>query len=81
MRIHTKIKKLTNDDLRSLSTKTGKSVRVLKRLRETKYYLIYTSESDSYAFLGYTSYLSLHPDKSLEEFFETIQEHQLSQML
>ena len=80
MRIHTKIKKLTNDDLRSLSTKTGKSVRVLKRLRETKYYLVYTLASDSYAFLGHTSYLSL-PDKSLEEFFETIQEHQLSQIL
>ena len=81
MRVQAKIKEFTNNDLRVLSFKTGKSVKELKRLRKTKFYLVYNSSNAAYGFLGTMTYLVQSPNKSPEEFFETIQEYQLSQML
>ena len=81
MRIHTHIKEFSNDDLRILSNMSGKSVRELKRLRETKVYLTYISTADSYGFFGQSVYALPEPYKSPEEFFDTIREHQLAKIL
>ena len=83
MRVITETKELTHSDLRLLSEKTGKSVKNLKRLKKTHSYLTYTSTSeiDSYDFFGKTTYTMPYPYKSPKAFFETIQEHQLSQIL
>ena len=81
MKVITETKELTHNDLRLLSEKTGKSVKNLKRLKKTHSYLAYTSEVDSYDFFGKTTYTMPYPHKSPKAFFETIQEHQLSQML
>lgn len=81
MRVQAKIKEFTNNDLRLLSFKTGKSVKELKRLRKTKYYLVYNSSSDAYGFLGSMTYLVQNSNKSPEEFFDAIREHQLAKIL
>lgn len=81
MDLITETRKLTNDDLRLLSIKTGKSVRELKRLRKTTSYLVYNLISDSYSFNGYSFYLVMHPHKSVKEFFKTIEQHELLRAL
>ena len=81
MRIHTHKKELSNEDLRVLSNMTGKSVRELKRLRKTKYYVVYNSSNGVYEFLGIVTYLVQSPNKSPQEFFDVIREHQLTKIL
>ena len=81
MKIVTKTRKLTSDDLKLLSIKTGKSVKELKRLRKTTSYLVYNLISDSYSFNGYALYLAMHPHKSVKEFFKTIEQHELLKAL
>ena len=83
MRVITRTNELTNDDLRLLSEKTGKSVKTLKRLKNAHSYLAYTSasENDSYDFFGRSDYRVLSYKKSVKDFFRAIREYQLSQML
>lgn len=81
MRVITETRKLTNDDLRLLSKKTGKSVRTLKRIRKTTSYLVYKLVSNSYSFHGYSFYLVMHPHKSVKEFFKTIEQLELLKAL
>ena len=81
MRVITRTNELTNDDLRLLSDKTGKSVKTLKRLKNTHNYLVYTSDNNSYDFFGHSLYVTMMPKKSIKDFYRAIQEYQLSQML
>ena len=81
MRVIIRTNELTNDDLRLLSEKAGKSVKTLKRLKNTHSYLAYTSDNNSYDFFGHSLYVTMMPKKSIKDFYRAIQEYQLSQIL
>lgn len=81
MKVITYTNELTNNDLRLLSDKTGKSVKTLKRLKNTHTYLAYTLDNKSYDFFGHSIYATMIPKKSVKDFYRAIQEYQLSQML
>ena len=81
MRVIIRTNELTNDDLRLLSEKAGKSVKTLKRLKNTHSYLVYTSDNNSYDFYGHSLYVTMMPKKSIKDFYRAIQEYQLSQIL
>ena len=79
--IYTETCELTNDDLRILSKLSNRSVKNLKRLKQTHTYLMYSLTGDYYTFLGYTSSATIRPKLSPEEFFNSIREHQLAKIL
>lgn len=81
MRLYVEANKLTNDHLRLLATKTGKSVKTLKRLKQAHTYLMYSSADHYYDFIGYSQYVSYHLHKSSEQFFKNIEQLELLRLL
>mgnify|MGYP000034018945 CR=1 FL=1 len=77
MRFYIETTKLTNDDLRLLATKTGKSIRTLKRLKQTSTYLMYSLIDDYYDFIGYSHFIARRTEDTREQFFKEIEQHQL----
>lgn len=81
MRMCVEASKLTNDQLRLLATKTGKSVKTLKRLKQTHTYLVYSSTGHCYDFIGYSQYVPFYVDKSSEQFFNKIEQLEMLRLL
>ena len=81
MKVMTETKELTNDNLRLLSKKTGKSVRTLKREKNSYSYLGYNAYNGGYRFLRYSAYLSEYTIHTPKRFFELIGQEQLLGLL
>ena len=81
MRIYIETTKLTKNDLRLLASKTGKSIKVLKRLKQTHSYLMHCSANHHYDFLGYSHYAALRTEKTREQFFKNIEQLELLRLL
>ena len=81
MRIYVEASKLTKDDLRLLANKTGKSVKSLKRLKQTHSYLMYSPAIMHYDFLGYSHYAAFHTEDTREQFFKNIEQLELLRIL
>lgn len=81
MRMYVEASKLTNDHLRLLANKTRKSVKTIKRLKQTHTYLMYSSAGHCYDFIGFSHYVSFRVHKSSEEFFNKIEQLELLRLL
>lgn len=81
MRIYTKTESLNKEHLKLLSTKTGKSIRTLKRLKNSHSFLMYTSGSNHYQFMGFSNYLAIVGHQPTKEFFKNIEQLELLRLL
>ena len=81
MRLYIETSKLTNDDLRLLASKIGKSVKTIKKLKQTYTYLMYSSAGHYYDFTGFSHYVSSHLQKTPEQFFKTIEQLEMLRIL
>lgn len=81
MRIYIETTKLTKNDLRLLASKTGKSIKVLKRLKQTHSYLMHCSANHYYNFLGYSHYVAFRTERTREQFFKNIEQLELLRLL
>ena len=81
MRIYTKTESLNKEHLRLLSVKTGKSIKTLKRLKNSHSFLMYTSGSNHYQFMGFSNYLAIVAHQPAKEFFKNIEQLELLRLL
>lgn len=81
MRLYVEASKLTNDDLRLLASKTGKSVKTIKKLKQSHTYLMYSSAGHCYDFIGFSHYVSSRLQKSPKTFFKNIEQLELLRLL
>ena len=81
MRIYTETCKLSHDDLRVISQKSGDSVKTLKRMKKSYYYLGYNSANGLFRFLPESVYLSEYSEQSPNRFFELIEQESLLGLL
>lgn len=81
MRLYIETSKLTNDNLRTISRKTKKSVKTLKRMKESYSYLGYSTANGCFRFLAYSIYLSASTKYSSERFFEIVEQEALLGLL
>lgn len=81
MILYIETSKLTNSDLRLLSTKTGKSVRTLKREKNYHSYLGCNVYNGCYRFLSYSIGRAEKTICTPKRFFELIEQQQLLGLL
>lgn len=81
MRIYTKTESLNKEHLRLLSVKTGKSIKTLKRLKNSHSFLMYTAGSNHYQFMGFSNYLAITAHQPAKEFFTKIEQLELLRLL
>ena len=73
--------KLSHDDLRVISRKSGDSVKILKRMKKSYCYLGYNSANGLFRFLPKSVYLSEYSAQSPSRFFELIEQEALLGLL
>ena len=81
MILYIETSKLTNNDLRVLSTKTAKSVRTLKREKESYTYLGCNVYNGCYRFLSYSVGRAEKTICTPKRFFELIEQEHLLGLL
>lgn len=81
MRIYTVTENLNKEHLKLLSVKTGKSIKTLKRLKNSHSFLMYTAGSNHYQFMGFSNYIAITTKIPPSEFFKEIEQLQLLRLL